>query len=418
MSIGEVFFLFQLSIKFFFLDWRLFFARHFFLTDENFFFHVCVFKKKGKEGFYHQMPKLEFVRVYKGRQNKVERGPRAHGLETSRSSAWPDEEKYQIQQEPVNSRDRPVDYPAFPTGPAVNRPWFSRFDGVARRPEINSQPVEEVAKESEISSVEEVANEPEISLQPVEEVAKEPEISSVEEVSNEPEISSQPVEVAKDPEVSSQPVEVAKEPEVSSQPVDEEPEVSSQPVEEVAKDPEVSSQPVEELAQDPEVSSQPVEEVAKEPEVSSQPVEEEPEISLQPVEVAKESEREPEVSSQPVEEPEISTQPVDPEVSSQPVAQESEPETSSKQLEEVAKEPEISSQPTEEVSNSPEESPVDEEKESDIEHKPASSNQYTQDEIANFTLKQLQSACSDHDLPARGTKADLRQRLQQANLIL
>jgi hypothetical protein len=42
----------------------------------------------------------------------------------------------------------------------------------------------------------------------------------------------------------------------------------------------------------------------------------------------------------------------------------------------------------------------------------------TNEEVANLTLKQLQTLCVERNLIARGTKADLRQRLQQANAIL
>ena len=44
--------------------------------------------------------------------------------------------------------------------------------------------------------------------------------------------------------------------------------------------------------------------------------------------------------------------------------------------------------------------------------------QISQNEAATYTLKQLQTVCLDHNIAARGTKADLRQRLIQANVIV
>jgi hypothetical protein len=52
------------------------------------------------------------------------------------------------------------------------------------------------------------------------------------------------------------------------------------------------------------------------------------------------------------------------------------------------------------------------------EHKYDQVSQLSKEEAANLTLKQLQTLCLEHNLVARGTKADLRQRLQQANVFI
>jgi hypothetical protein len=52
------------------------------------------------------------------------------------------------------------------------------------------------------------------------------------------------------------------------------------------------------------------------------------------------------------------------------------------------------------------------------EHKYDQASQLSKEEAANLTLKQLQTLCLDHNLVARGTKADLRQRLQQAHVLI
>jgi hypothetical protein len=47
-----------------------------------------------------------------------------------------------------------------------------------------------------------------------------------------------------------------------------------------------------------------------------------------------------------------------------------------------------------------------------------SSTSLTKEAANALTLKQLQSICTEHNLVARGTKADMRQRLVQAGLIV
>ena len=54
----------------------------------------------------------------------------------------------------------------------------------------------------------------------------------------------------------------------------------------------------------------------------------------------------------------------------------------------------------------------------DVKEPPAASYQISQNEAAAYTLKQLQTVCIDHNIVSRGTKADLRQRLVQANIIV
>ena len=111
----------------------------------------------------------------------------------------------------------------------------------------------------------------------------------------------------------------------------------------------------------PEVSAEPVE-VANAPEVAAQPVEVANDAQDVATQAVEESNEPVEVAARPVEESEVAAQSVDP-----------------------------TSHPKQTL---------------------------TQDEVANYTLKQLQAVCVQHDLPARGTKADLRQRLQQANIIV
>jgi hypothetical protein len=48
----------------------------------------------------------------------------------------------------------------------------------------------------------------------------------------------------------------------------------------------------------------------------------------------------------------------------------------------------------------------------------APSQTLSKEEANALSLKQLQSICTEHNLVARGTKADMRQRLQQAGLIV